>query len=107
MIVIETCPRCGHDLEDIVICTYPPVPVKECPRCGWRYERTPEKVVRVPFNESKYITRMDTIDPASPSKMLFSVFNSDPCQCCNNDPRNGGSGFCNCMLGEKGKFICE
>lgn len=25
MIIIETCPKCGHDLQDEVICTYPPI----------------------------------------------------------------------------------
>lgn len=87
MIIIETCPRCGHDLLDIVVCTYPPIPAKECPRCGWRYERTLEKVVRVPFNEDA------------------SAVNSDPCQRCNNNPKNGGSGFCNCTLGQRGRII--
>lgn len=28
MIIIETCPRCGHYLHDYTICTYPPIPVK-------------------------------------------------------------------------------
>lgn len=88
MIIIETCPRCGHDLVDSMICTYPPIPVKECPQCGWRYERTPEKVVRVPFNEG------------------LPAFNIDPCRRCNNNPKNGGSGLCNCTLGQKGRIIC-
>lgn len=105
MIIIETCPRCGHDLVDSMICTYPPIPVKECPRCGWRYERTPEKVVRVPFNEDPSIKLVDNSDSPYPSQELFSVFNSDPCQRCRNNPKNGGSGFCNCTLGEKGRMI--
>lgn len=96
MIIIETCPRCGHDLVDSMIYTYPPIPVKECPRCGWRYERTPEKVVRVPFNEDSYVTRVNTI---------VSSFDNNPCQRCNNNPKNGGSGFCACTLGQKGRFI--
>lgn len=28
MIIIETCPKCGHDLLDSVICTNPPIPKK-------------------------------------------------------------------------------
>ena len=34
MIIIETCPKCGHDLQDLVIATYPPIPKKECWNCG-------------------------------------------------------------------------
>lgn len=58
MIIIETCPKCGHDLVDSVICTYPPIPKKECYNCGWTWEGKREEVVRVPFveNESPYAT---------------------------------------------------
>lgn len=31
---IETCPRCGCDLVDLVICTYPSIPEKRCFSCG-------------------------------------------------------------------------
>lgn len=50
MIIIETCPKCGHDLHDLVICTYPPIPKKECWNCGWSWEGEREEVVRVPFD---------------------------------------------------------
>ena len=42
MIIIETCPKCGHDLDDTVITTYPPINKKECPACGWSHEETAE-----------------------------------------------------------------
>lgn len=48
-IIIETCPKCGHDLVDEVICTNPPIPKKSCWNCGWHWEGEPEEVVRVPF----------------------------------------------------------
>lgn len=48
-IIIETCPKCGHDLVYTVICTNPPIPKKGCPNCGWSLEGEPEEVVRVPF----------------------------------------------------------
>ena len=48
-IIIETCPKCGHDLIDLMIATYPPIPKKECPSCGWSWTGEPEEVVRVPF----------------------------------------------------------
>ena len=49
MIVVETCPKCGHDLHDVVICTYPPIPRKVCWNCGWSWTGKPEKTTRVPF----------------------------------------------------------
>lgn len=50
MIVIETCPNCGHDLQNTVICTYPPIPRKVCWNCGWSWTGKPEKIVRVSFD---------------------------------------------------------
>ena len=49
MIVIETCPKCGNDLRDEVICTYPPIPRKVCWNCGWSWTGEREKIKRVPF----------------------------------------------------------
>ena len=51
MVIIETCPKCGHDLQDLIICTYPPIPRKECTHCGWSWEGKRDQVVRVPFKE--------------------------------------------------------
>ena len=48
-IIIETCPKCGHDLMNLQIDTYPPIPKKECWNCGWSWTGTPEKIIRVPF----------------------------------------------------------
>ena len=46
-IIIETCPKCGHDLTDLVIDTYPPIPQKKCFNCGWEWtgEREEVKIV--------------------------------------------------------------
>lgn len=49
--IIETCPKCGRDLFEFIICTYPPTLKKECLNCGWTWEGKPEKVIRAPFNE--------------------------------------------------------
>ena len=86
MIIIETCPECGHDLVDSVICTNPPIPRKECHNCGWIWEGQREQVFRVPFveNESPYTT--------------FNSLKNLACILCANNPRNGGSGNCNCTL---------
>ncbi len=89
MIIIETCPKCGHDLFDSVICTNPPIPKKECHNCGWTWEGQREEVIRVPFveNESPYAT-MDTLQ-------------INPCDKCPTNVKNGGSGICHCILGQQ------
>lgn len=51
MIIIETCPECGHDLMQSVIATYPPINQKDCPYCGWHWEQQEkDTVLRVPFD---------------------------------------------------------
>lgn len=49
-IIIETCPKCGHDLHSEVICTNPPIPREVCYNCGWSWEGEREEIVRVPFD---------------------------------------------------------
>ena len=96
MIIIETCPKCGHDLMDEMICTNPPIPKKKCtnPKCGWFWEGQREQVLRVPFieNESSPYATMDS-------------FQSVACVMCSNNIKNGGSGNCNCTLGQP-QIIC-
>jgi hypothetical protein len=48
-IIIETCPKCGHDLMDVILPTNPPIPKKECCGCGWSWTGKQEEVIRVPF----------------------------------------------------------
>ena len=48
-IIIETCPKCGHDLRNETVCTYPPIPRRVCYECGWVWEGAPEQVLKVPF----------------------------------------------------------
>lgn len=50
MRIIETCPKCGHDLVDLVLTTYPPIPQKKCFNCGWEWTGERDEVVRVPFD---------------------------------------------------------
>lgn len=51
MIVIETCPKCGHELQNIRIMTYPSILQKECYNCGWSWNSEPEEIVIKPFNK--------------------------------------------------------
>lgn len=62
MIVIETCPKCGHDLMDTIIATYPPIPKKECASCGWSWTGEREEVVRVPFGGNSGLIVDDLVD---------------------------------------------
>lgn len=51
--IIETCPKCGHDLVNIMLASYPPIPKKECWSCGWSWTDEREEIVRVPFHENQ------------------------------------------------------
>lgn len=62
MIVIETCPKCGHDLRDLVIATYPPILKKECFNCGWSWTEEREEIVRVPFGGNSLNTLTNTLN---------------------------------------------
>lgn len=103
MKIIETCPKCGHDLIDIMIATYPPIPRKECWSCGWSWEGEPEEVVRVPFGGNAInITEQPSLNDYLNSSLKDSLvgnFKQSPCDNCSNNPKNGGSGICNCILG--------
>lgn len=92
MIVIETCPICGHDLVDVMIATYPPIPQKQCFNCGWSFTGVAEKVIRVPFDVPT--TTLNTHDWSNNDSLA-----SNACANCPNNPRNGGCGICNCTLG--------
>ena len=52
--IIEVCPECGADIESLEICTYPPIPVKQCLKCGWKWVGKQEEIKRVPFNPDDY-----------------------------------------------------
>lgn len=98
MRLIYTCPKCGADLDEAVLTTYPPKYMKVCKnmKCGWHYIEEPEEdaVVRIPYEPEK---KADHPWPIEWTKM-----NDDPvpecCRRCSNHPANGGSGICNCTL---------
>ena len=81
MKIIYTCPKCGEDLIEEIITVYPPIRHMKCSNCGWSDEEK-EDVIRIPY-------AYDKID--------FP----DPCKNCSNNPQNGGSGICHCILGTK------
>ena len=81
--IIYTCPRCGTNLVDTVICTYPPKVQKWCPSCGWSYTEDHEEVIRVPFG----------------GNLGNGAFWNSSCLRCPTNPANGGDGICFCTLG--------
>ena len=84
MRIIYTCPKCGSDIDEVILATYPPKYMKRCKnlKCGWTYIEEPDEdaVVRIP-----YTPPVEDSIPAC-------------CRGCSNHPRNGGSGICNCTL---------
>ena len=81
-IIIETCPKCGHDLHDLIIATNPPIPHKKCFECGWEWFGEPEQVIRRPFGGNSFY-------PDDPYTLNGSVYNElvnadDTCCVINN-----------------------
>ena len=108
-IIIETCPKCGHDLHDAILASNPPIPKKVCWNCGWSWTGDTEEVVRIPFGgnslelEEQHIQeQIDKIfKPTEFNFYDYSKKESSPCDGCTNNPKNGGSGICHCILGQK------
>lgn len=90
MQIIYTCPKCGADLEELMLASNPPQYQQQCRSCGWKHTEQ-EAVVRIPFG-----------DPCMKAD-LNSV--PEPCKGCSNPLSNGGSGICFCTLGTP-KFTC-
>ena len=114
MIVIETCPKCGNDLRDEVICTYPPIPRKVCWNCGWSWTGKPEKITRVPFggNTNTFTDKDNTSiswngcstdwdNTNLDTSININAFGREACENCPSNPKNGGDGVCFCILGQQ------
>lgn len=83
-IIIETCPKCGHDLHDLVIATNPPIPQKKCFCCGWEWTGEPEEVVRVPFGGNSF--NHDNLTYALHGNMDYECINvTDYCMANNSN----------------------
>lgn len=102
MKIIETCPKCGHDLVDLLLTTYPPIPSKECYNCGWKWEGEPEEIIRLPFGGNTYASNTTNVfeEAYMPTQLGDAFCEKSPCVNCSNNPKNGGSGVCHCTLGQ-------
>ena len=104
MRVVYTCPKCGSDIDEAVLCTYPPRYLKYCKNmsCGWSHMEIPEEdaVVRIPYEEpAKPQEWKEPVDPWKYGiKPDAGYYIPECCRNCQNHPSNGGSGVCNCTL---------
>ena len=95
MMIVYTCPKCGHDLFETVLTSNPPIHRKECLKCGWSWQSTPEPIRRIPFQPPVEDPELITLLNVQPEP-----FTSPACQNCGCNPANGGTGICNCTLGQ-------
>lgn len=114
MIIIETCPKCGHDLHDVVLASFPPIPKKECFNCGWSWIGEREEIVRVPFGGNSLNTNsldkydkleinlddLTVLNNFNMNDVTVGAFEQSACVNCSNNPKNGGDGICFCTLGQ-------
>lgn len=103
MTIIETCPKCGHDLLDYVIAVMPPISRKECEHCGWSWEGKTDDIIRVPFRGGIQMD-IETAILDYPIQPSNAFYDKSPCQHCGNNPANGGGGLCHCILGQQTLF---
>jgi len=87
--IVYTCPRCGGDLEETLLTSYPPQHEVCCNNCGWTHV-TREEIRKIP-----YPTTLDLVDAVHVDNI------PNPCRNCSNHPSNGGSGVCLCTLGSQ------
>lgn len=83
MQIVYTCPICGQDLKCVMLPSDPPQTRYECWNCGWSFDEPRPDIVRIPYP--------DVNNAWHPTNAA--------CEGCSNNPKNGGSGICNCTLG--------
>ena len=76
MVIIETCPECGHDLHYLVLDTYPPITQKKCINCGWECAGKQEEVIRIPFGKRSELIIDDLGDICKDTNIAPSVLNN-------------------------------
>ena len=61
--IVYTCPKCGSDLQEIVLTSYPPQSKMYCTNCNWSHIET-DKVYKIPYkveNESVHAVNVQPI----------------------------------------------
>lgn len=101
MQIIYTCPKCGHDLEEIILTSNPPQHEKRCSNCGWHHiiEEKQDFFIRIPYTErEKNIVDLDNGWSITTNDTNITNIPSG-CRSCSNHPINGGSEICHCIIG--------
>lgn len=81
MQIVYTCPKCGADLQEVMLATNPPMHRKQCMSCGWSYTDTDrEDVLRIPFEQ-----------PIEHKAINYQSV--EACRTCSKHPSNGGDGI--------------
>ena len=110
MKIIYTCPKCGHDLVDVSLCSYPAKNAMYCMSCGFMSEPGSEEIVRIPYGGNCHydhiinssngeLSRLNSSGNAFANSNYDLNFTNSACVNCSNNPKNGGSGICLCTLG--------
>jgi len=90
MRIIYTCPKCGGDLQEVMLATNPPIQKKQCMSCGWSYTDTDrEDVLRVPFEP-----------PTERKAVDYQSVDDHKCHTCKHYTSGEHDGSC-------GSYICE
>ena len=94
MVVIETCPECGHYLQNAVYTINPPIPYVYCPSCGWRATK-----IRTPYVGYDFGSPVKQTQNAEAHNDEPIANGSSDCQvACPFNPKNGGDGICFCTF---------
>lgn len=115
--IIETCPECGHDLINLVLTVYPPIPKKQCTFCDWSWTGQREDIIRVPFNSDIFdldaadnlktninditditLLHVDLNDVHTTGDTIGTL-NQAACTNCPNNIKNSATSTCSCTLG--------
>lgn len=75
--LIETCPVCGSDLNDICYPTYPPQYAKQCFSCGWASEAVQQDIIRRPYKREVTVSSELSEYFCIPCNLCNKYFNKD------------------------------
>lgn len=50
--IVYTCPKCGSELINYVLTSYPPIYVTKCSNCDWETRKS-DKIIKIPYNEEE------------------------------------------------------
>ncbi len=59
MVILETCPVCGHEVIEDLIFTYPMARYRHCEHCGWVEEDEPD------YKDDEFYRHTDNLNNGS------------------------------------------